>query len=170
MSAIHGRYFQQVHSSSSLFLLHRNIFEQKLERLYEIRYSEEFTRRLETGNWHGCYYHCTGNCRCLEERIKTHVCDDQTAIHANLWCEREKCPIQGILSHGFLTSFNIKPGHFISKQACIASKYGIRKCHERIFLAIFICYARDIQRVNDGHSHVHCDEHVCPFYLAIIRV
>ncbi|KAF8932585.1 hypothetical protein BGZ58_006921 [Dissophora ornata] len=41
-----GQYFQQVLTTSSHFVLYNSVFSGKLERLYEIQYSEKITKRL----------------------------------------------------------------------------------------------------------------------------
>ncbi|KAI8601645.1 hypothetical protein EDD21DRAFT_429018 [Dissophora ornata] len=153
-----GQYFQQVLTTSSHFVLYNSVFSGKLERLYEIQYSEKITKRLAVGTWKGGYYHCTGHCECLETRLRSDLKDDQTAIHSHHWCNHDGCPIQGILRHGFLATFNKKTGHFISPDPSTAKKYGMLKCKKRKVVATFICYCRDVTKQSSVIRHVQRDE------------
>ncbi|KAF9989287.1 hypothetical protein BGZ75_006838 [Mortierella antarctica] len=63
-------------------------------------------------------------------------------------------------------------GHYFSSVFNIAKKYGLHKDPAREILAVLICKARDIHTRSDNHDikYVKQDEHIIPFYLALVRV
>ncbi|KAG0021095.1 hypothetical protein BGZ80_003028 [Entomortierella chlamydospora] len=124
-------YFQQVSKSSARFVYYNTTLQQKLERLYEIEYSSEKVRHLKTGLWKGDYFHCTGNCGCLEDRVK----GDNENKPQSQWCN----------------------GHYFSTKVDVARRFGAVKCADRSLFAIFICKARAKLVKDESIFYVHSD-------------
>ncbi|KAF9570331.1 hypothetical protein EC968_001996, partial [Mortierella alpina] len=63
-------------------------------------------------------------------------------------------------------------GHYFTRIFNIAKKYGLHKDPAREILAVLICKARDINTRSDNSYiyYVREDEHILPYYLALVRV
>lgn len=101
--ATYGLHYTQYDSISPVFTKYNQDFKNKLAKLYSITYKRELTKHGMTKEWGKQYhYHCTGHCKCVKRRVKTNL---TSRAKSETWCDRTDCPIQGILNHGFLMSF-----------------------------------------------------------------
>lgn len=101
------QFFEQFTQDSPDFAWYSKIFEYKLERLYRVQYEHWISQRLDDGEWHiEPYYHFTGNCGCLAEKVVSANEDYYMEVSTRFWCRRAGCPIQGILNNGLMTTYS----------------------------------------------------------------
>ncbi|KAF9960933.1 hypothetical protein BGZ72_005433 [Mortierella alpina] len=164
-----GLHYEECGVLDPTFQMHNLHFNFKLARLYRVTYTSE-TRLIQTGQWsEPYYYHCTGNCQCLLKMVCTTLTEKASS---KTWCKSAGCPIQSILNRGLMMCFEHHGGHFFSSEFNIAKTYGLHKDPMRKVLAVLICKARDIRMRSDNNriKYVKKDEHVLPYYLALVHV
>ncbi|KAF9111420.1 hypothetical protein BGX27_004965 [Mortierella sp. AM989] len=150
--------YREVIVGSEKFAWHNSTFMGKLARLYEIEYPEDIARRLDSGNWDGFYFHCTGNCTCSENHLRNVFLDSSPTIQSSWWCTVVGCPIAGILCNGFRMNHSLHRGHFFSNNVKVAKKYGANKAPSRGLFAIFICKSRDKASTSSDIFYVTSDQ------------
>ncbi|KAF9909572.1 hypothetical protein EC991_008397 [Linnemannia zychae] len=176
---IQGVYLDPVRMRTSDFQEFEKRFGDKLVTVYEVNYAEVVNGYLgDEDEWDDTiYYHGTSHCGCLDQRI---INPENDRIPVYAWCENTKCCTNSILNSGFLKRKNPRGegrGHFFSPKVETARLYatnkGMTAAPNSKFLSVFVCIARNPQKVgtasyNDYHF-VSRDNDILAAYVAIVR-
>ncbi|KAF8925642.1 hypothetical protein BGZ58_000632, partial [Dissophora ornata] len=143
----------QLPKDSTEFIAFNEVFQQHLNGLYVIRYSDELSTPLKHGEWQEYYYYPAGHCTCLGPEPghpDGHDFGGQV-IESVLWCDKRRCPVRPIVNLGYQSGY--------SKSRVPSGK----------LLAIFVCKARDVYDIDSDTSVVHNNSNLIPVYMAVVR-
>ncbi|KAI8596755.1 hypothetical protein EDD21DRAFT_387306 [Dissophora ornata] len=164
----------QLPKDSTEFIAFNEVFQQHLNGLYVIRYSDELSTPLKHGEWQEYYYYPAGHCTCLGPEPghpDGHDFGGQV-IESVFWCDKRRCPVRPIVNLGYQSGYSNPRGmaHLVITKTGIA---GCLNAESRVpsgkLLAIFVCKARDVYDIDSDTSVVHNNSNLIPVYMAVVR-